>query len=190
MASIPNKEEALRVAGRGEARATGALLLVGAGLVALSLSLPHPSGGNSAALVGIATAMGAAGAALWFFATRVPLRLTQVVLAIAAALSGVLTYESGVAAGQYGSIYVWVMLVSAYFFPRRVAVAYLAWSLGVNAVTLAVVENTAGYSPLTRWLFTAVSLTVVMTLTSAIVARATCCSQTAPPPLLFSAREA
>ena len=33
------------------------------------------------------------------------------------------------------------------------------------------VESTAGYSPLTRWLFTAVSLTVVMLLTSAIVAR-------------------
>ncbi|HYG95567.1 MAG TPA: sensor domain-containing diguanylate cyclase, partial [Solirubrobacterales bacterium] len=33
------------------------------------------------------------------------------------------------------------------------------------------VENTAGYSPLTRWLFTAISLTVVMLLITGIVAR-------------------
>ena len=37
--------------GRSEARAIGALLLAGAGLVALSLSLPHPSGGNTPALI-------------------------------------------------------------------------------------------------------------------------------------------
>ena len=86
-------------------------------------------------------------------------------------MSGLLTFESGVAAGQYGAIFVWVILIAAYFFPRRVAVTYLAWVLTVNAFTLGAVENTAGYSPLTRWLFTAISLTVVMTLTSAIVAR-------------------
>ena len=63
------------------------------------------------------------------------------------------------------------MLICGYFFPRRVAVAHLAWILALYAGTLAMVESTAGYSPLTRWLFTAVSLTVVMLLTSEIVRR-------------------
>lgn len=157
--------------GRSEARATGALLMLGAVLVALSLSLPHPSGGDNAALIGIAVTMAGAGLLLWFLARRVPLFVTHTALVAAAALSGLLTYESGIAAGQYGSIYVWVTLVAAYFFPRRVAIAYLVWILAAYAVTLASVGSTAGYSPLTRWIFTAVSLSVVMTLTSAIVAR-------------------
>ena len=75
------------------------------------------------------------------------------------------------AAGGYGSIFVWAMLIAGYFFPRRLAIAYLAWALVVYAVTLATVESTAGYSPVTRWLITAVSLTVVMRLTSEIVQR-------------------
>jgi diguanylate cyclase (GGDEF)-like protein/PAS domain S-box-containing protein len=169
--SLLKKQEELRAPGKSEARATGALLLTGAGLVAISLSLPHPSGGNTPALIGIALGMTLAGLLFWFLASRVPLLLTHLGLGAAAVLSGLLTYESGVAAGQYGSIYVWVMLVAAYFFPRRVAVAHLLWVLGANAVTLAVVQSTAGYSPLTRWVFTALSLTVVMTLTSAVVAR-------------------
>ena len=84
--------------------------------------------------------------------------------------TGLLIVESGVAAGQYGSIFVWATLICAYYFPRRVAVAHLVWLLAVYAGTLALVESTAGYSPLTRWLFTAISLTVVMMLISAIVA--------------------
>ena len=171
MVALLKKQEELRVAGKSEARATGALLLTGAGLVAISLSLPHPSGGNTPALVGIGLGMALAGLLYWFLAARVPLLLTHAGLGAAAVLSGLLTYESGVAAGQYGSIYVWVMLVAAYFFSRRVAVAHLAWVLAANAVTLAALQSTAGYSPLTRWVFTAISLTVVMTLTSAVVAR-------------------
>ncbi|HEX5929393.1 MAG TPA: sensor domain-containing diguanylate cyclase [Solirubrobacterales bacterium] len=171
MPPLPKKDEQLRRPGRSEARATGALLLTGAGLVALSLSLPHPSGANTPVLIALAAGMALAGLALWTLARRVPLVVIHVALAAAAVLSGLLTYESGVVAGQYGAINVWVTLVAAYFFPRRVAVAYLLWILLAYAVTLAATESTAGYSPLTRWLFTAISLTVVMTLTSAIVAR-------------------
>jgi diguanylate cyclase (GGDEF)-like protein/PAS domain S-box-containing protein len=169
--SLLKKQEELRAPGKSEARAAGALLLVAAGLVAISLLLPHPSGGDTAALVGIAGGMALAGLLLWFLSARVPLALTHLALGAAAVLSGLLTYESGVAAGQYGSIYVWVVLVAAYFFPRRIAIAHLAWVLAAYAVTLTAVASTAGYSPLTRWVFTAVSLSVVMMLTSAIVAR-------------------
>lgn len=171
MAGLPKNKEELRAPGRSEARAAGALLLAGAGLVALSLLLPHPSGGDTPALIGIAAAMSVAGLLSWFLSRRIPVAVTHLTLGAAAAAAGLLIYASGVAAGQYGSIFVWGTLIAAYFFPRRVAVAHLAWLLVVYAATLAVVESTAGYSPLTRWLFTAVSLTVVTALTSAIVAR-------------------
>jgi diguanylate cyclase (GGDEF)-like protein/PAS domain S-box-containing protein len=173
LASIPKKREELRSPGTPEARAVGALLGAGAGLVALSLVLPHPSGGDTPALVAIAAAMAAAGLLCWFLSHRVPIAVTHLALAGAAAATGLLIWKSGVAAGQYGSIFVWGTLVAAYFLPRRLAIAHLAWLLAVYAVTLVVVESTAGYSPLSRWLFTAVSLTVVMLLTSAIVARRT-----------------
>jgi diguanylate cyclase (GGDEF)-like protein/PAS domain S-box-containing protein len=171
LAELLKKQEELRPPGRSEARATGALLLTGAGLVALSLSLPHPSGANTSVLIALAVGMAISGALLWFLARRVSLALIHLALGVAAVLSGLLTYESGVAAGQYGSIYVWITLIAAYFFPRRTAIAHLVWILAVNGVTLAAVQSTAGYSPFTRWVFTAVSLTVVMTLTSAVVAR-------------------
>jgi diguanylate cyclase (GGDEF)-like protein/PAS domain S-box-containing protein len=171
LAALPEKQEELRAPGRSESRAVGALLVAGAGFVALSLLLPHPSGGKTAALIATAAAMAATGLLCWLLARRLPLVVTHLVLAATAAVTGLLIWESGVAVGQYGSIFVWATLVAAYFFPRRVAAAHLAWLLAVYAVTLLAVESTAGFSPLTRWLFTAVSLTVVMVLTSAIVAR-------------------
>ncbi|HEX3323730.1 MAG TPA: sensor domain-containing diguanylate cyclase [Solirubrobacterales bacterium] len=171
MGALPKNYEALRTPGRSEARSVGALLLAGAGLVVLSLALPHPGGGDTAALLATAATMAVAGLLCWFLARRIPLAATHLVLAATAALTGLLIYESGVAVGQYGSIFVWVTLVAAYFFPRRAAVAHLVWLLAVYGVTLALVESTAGYSPLTRWLFTAISLTVVMLLTAVLVAR-------------------
>ncbi len=157
--------------GRSEARAVGALLIAGAGLVALSLILPHPSGGNTAALVGTAAAMAAVGLLSWFLSARIPLPVAHLLLGGAAGATGLLIWESGVAVGQYGSIFVWGTLIAAYFFPRRIAIAHLVWLLAVYALALAAVESTGGYSPLTRWVFSAVSLSVVMGLTSAIVAR-------------------
>jgi diguanylate cyclase (GGDEF)-like protein/PAS domain S-box-containing protein len=171
VAGLLNKQEELRAPGRSEARAVGALLLAGAGLVVLSLVLPHPSGANTAALIATAAAMAAAGLLSWFLSRRIPLLAAHLLLGATMAATGLLIWESGVAVGQYGSIFVWGTLVAAYFFPRKLAAAHLAWLLAVYALSLAAVESTAGYSPLTRWLFTVVSLTVVMTLTSAIVAR-------------------
>jgi diguanylate cyclase (GGDEF)-like protein/PAS domain S-box-containing protein len=153
--------------------------MAGAGLVALSLALPHPSGGKTGALIATAATMAVVGLLCWLFARRLPLAFTHAVLGATAATTGLLIWESGIAVGQYGSIFVWATLVAAYFFQRRVAIAHLTWLLAVYAVTLAVVESTAGYSPLTRWLFTAVSLTVVMLLTSAIAARRAAASRRA-----------
>jgi diguanylate cyclase (GGDEF)-like protein/PAS domain S-box-containing protein len=170
MSESAKGQVSLRVPGHSEARAVGSLLLGGATLVALSLALPHPTGGDTAALVTVAAAMAVVGALCLASFRRVPLAASHLILAATAAATGLLFYESGVAAGQYGSIFVWATLISAYYFSGRVAAAHLLWILAVYAISLAVVESTAGYSPLTRWLFTAVSLSVVMFFTSVIVA--------------------
>ncbi|MGN6202744.1 MAG: GGDEF domain-containing protein [Solirubrobacterales bacterium] len=157
--------------GNSEVRAGAALLIAGAGLVALSLVLPHPSGGNEAALTTIAAGMAFAGLLCSVFVARIPKGAIHAVLAVAVALTGVLIYESGVAAGQYGTIFVWSTLIASYFFPRRLAAAHFAWLLLVYGVVLLFIPSTVGYSPLTRWIFTLVSLGVVMMLTTEIVAR-------------------
>jgi diguanylate cyclase (GGDEF)-like protein/PAS domain S-box-containing protein len=149
----------------------GALLIASAGLVGLSLVLPHPSEVNVPAGLGIAAAMLAVGL-LWFACfRRIPIAATHLLLAATAVATGLLIYESGVAAGQYGTIFVWAMLLAGYYFPRRVAFSHLAWLLAVYAVVLSRVASAAGYSPLTRWLFSAISLSVVTYLTGALVAR-------------------
>jgi diguanylate cyclase (GGDEF)-like protein/PAS domain S-box-containing protein len=158
-----------RASGGWETRAAAALPIAGAGLVLLSLALPHPSGGDEAALLITAGAMAVVGALAMALAGRTPHLGVHAIIAASVAATGLLIYESGAAVGQYGTIWVWAILIASYFFPRRLAFAHLAWLLAVYAVTLGLVENTAGYSPLTRWLFTFVSLTVVVMLVTAIV---------------------
>ena len=154
-----------------EIRAGAALLVAGGGLVALSLVLPHPSGGNEAAISTIAAAMAFAGVLCSLFVARIPRGAVHAILAVTVGLTGLLIYESGIAAGQYGTIFVWSTLLASYFFPRRVAAAHLAWLLLVYGIALFSVPSTVGYSPFTRWIFTLVSLGVVMALTTEIVAR-------------------
>jgi diguanylate cyclase (GGDEF)-like protein/PAS domain S-box-containing protein len=163
--------EEIRPPGRSEARATGALLLAGAGLVALSLILPHPSGGREIALAATAAGMVAVGGAVWFLSSRVPVALVHVLLAGTALVTCGLFWESGLAVGQYGTIFTWATLISAYFFTRRGAALHLAWLLLVYAGSLAVVKSTGGYSPVTRWIFSAVALTVVMLFVNNLAAR-------------------
>jgi diguanylate cyclase (GGDEF)-like protein/PAS domain S-box-containing protein len=175
MPGIPKKRESRSwlPVGHLEARAAAALPIAGAGLVLLSLALPHPSGGGEVALTLTAGAMACAGIILSLFAVRIPDLGVHAIIAATVAAAGLLIYESGVAAGQYGTIFVWSTLISSYFYPRRIAAAHLLWLFVVYAVTLAGVESTAGYSPLTRWLFTFVSLTVVMILITEVVSRQT-----------------
>jgi len=150
--------------GSWEARAAAALPIGGAGLVALSLALPHPSGGDETALLLTAAAMALVGLGCAFFVGRIRRPAVHVIVAASVVATGLLIIESGAAVGQYGTIFVWATLISSYFFPRRLAIAHLAWLLAVYGATLLLVESTAGYSPLTRWLFTVISLSVVMLL--------------------------
>ena len=140
--------------------------------MALSLILPHPAGGHLIALIATAAGMALVGVACWLASARVPLALTHVLLAGDRRWSPrVLVWESGLAVGQYGTIFTWATLISAYFFSRRTAAFHLGWLLLVYAGSLALVKSTGGYSPVTRWIFAAVSLTVVMLFVNSLVAR-------------------
>ncbi|HKF81793.1 MAG TPA: sensor domain-containing diguanylate cyclase [Solirubrobacterales bacterium] len=161
----------IRPASRSQTRATAALLVAGAGLVAISLLLPHPSGGDETALILTALAMAVAGGIVWALGDKLPGWGVHAILAGVSAVTSLLIYESGIAVGQYGTIFVWSTLVASIYFPRRVAAIHLGWLLVAYGAVLLLVESTAGYSPLTRWLFTLISLTVVMLLITSIVAR-------------------
>jgi diguanylate cyclase (GGDEF)-like protein/PAS domain S-box-containing protein len=158
-----------KLGGNWETRSAATLPIGGAGLVGLSLALPHPSGGDETALLAIAAAMAVVGALCWAFVGRIPRAGVHALIAGSVAATGLLIYESGASVGQYGTVFVWATLISAYFFPLRVAALHFAWLQTVNGATLLAVESTAGYSPLTRWLFTFISLGVVMLLVSGIV---------------------
>jgi diguanylate cyclase (GGDEF)-like protein/PAS domain S-box-containing protein len=169
--TTPLAKETIRPPGRPEARATGLLMMAGAGLVAMSLLLPHPSGGHDIALIATASGLALIGFLTWLLSARVPLPLTHALLAGTNLVAAVLIWEAGIAVGQYGTIFVWSTLITAYFFSRRAAAIHLGWLLLVYGGGLAVVESTGGYSPITRWLFTSVSLTVVMLFINNLVAR-------------------
>lgn len=163
--------EAISSTDRSVALATGAMLLLGAGFVTLAAGLPHPQGGDVLAQVGIGAAMAIAGGLTRSLAGRVPLAASHALLAWAALSVGALMVAAGSVSGGYAAIFFWELLIAAYFFPRRVAAVHLAWILVVYAVALGGVEVSGGYSPLTRWVSLAVSLTVVMLLTTEIVRR-------------------
>ncbi|HST70450.1 MAG TPA: sensor domain-containing diguanylate cyclase [Solirubrobacterales bacterium] len=167
----PENRVSIRPANRTRARAAAALLVAGAALVAISLVLPHPEGADEVALILTALAMAVTGGVVWFAADRIPILGVHLLLGGSSVVTCLLIYESGISVGQYGTIFTWVTLITSCFFPRRIAIAQLAWLLATYGVTLLLVENTAGYSPLTRWLFAAISLTVVMLLITGIVAR-------------------
>jgi diguanylate cyclase (GGDEF)-like protein/PAS domain S-box-containing protein len=171
--ATPQNEVSIRPANRTQARASAALLVSGACLVWISLVLPHPSGADHTALTFTALAMALVGGIVWGFADRVPRQGVHLILGAISLLTCVLIYESGIAVGQYGTIFVWSTLITSCYFSRQVAATHLAWLLLVYGITLLLVENTAGYSPLTRWLFTLISLSVVMLLITGIVARRT-----------------
>jgi len=147
------------------------LLVAGAALVALSLVLPHPSGADHVALSLTALGMAVAGALIWPLAGRLPRPAIHLILAAVSVVTCVLIYESGIAVGQYGTIFVWSTLITSCYFPRRVAAVHLTWLLLTYGVVLLLVESTAGYSPLTRWFFTFISLSVVMLLITEVVSR-------------------
>jgi diguanylate cyclase (GGDEF)-like protein len=137
------------------ARVIAVLYGAGAVLVALSLLLPHPSHSNDVGILAIAGAAAAVATLLFGLAGRVPARLLQVVIGLGSVLISLCVYFAG-QPSAYVAMFIWVILVSAFFFPGRRTVAQLVWLFAVYAAVLYSIPPN-GYSPLTRLLLTAIA---------------------------------
>ena len=152
------------------ARVVGGLLVLGGVLGALASVLPHTDASDESALILVDLAAIAAGGLCLVCARFLPRWVTYGMLAGASTLVCLGVEFTGVAAGVYTSIFVWIVLVNSYFFSPRAAAVQMAWLLGCFAVVLARVDS-AGFSGFTRWLLTAIALGVAGMVTSWLVAR-------------------
>jgi diguanylate cyclase (GGDEF)-like protein len=150
---LPDPQEALGDTGL-ISRVIGVLYGAGAVLIVVSLLLPHPSGSNDPAIFAIAGAAGLVCLALLMAGSRVPRIALQLVIAFGSVLIGLCIYFAG-QPGVYGSMFVWVVLASAFFFPGLSTVLQVVWLLAIDAAALYAIPTT-GFSPLTRLLLTAI----------------------------------
>jgi diguanylate cyclase (GGDEF)-like protein len=137
------------------ARMIGVLYATGALLVTASLLLPHPSDSDDSAILAIAAAAGTTAALLLILPRRLPSWLLQVMIGVGSALISLSVYFAG-QPSAYVAMFIWVVLVSAFFFPGRRTAIQMAWLLAVYAVVLYSIPD-HGYSPLTRLLLTAIA---------------------------------
>lgn len=152
------------------ARVTGVLFGLGATLVLLSLLSPHPAGSNDAALQAILIAAYVVGIAFVVFAARIPVWLIHATIGLGSVLVSLCVYFSGVPTAGYATMFVWVVLMSAYFFPGRPAFGHLALLLTAYALTLAALDSSGEFSAFTHWLLTAFALLIASSVTSLLVA--------------------
>ena len=148
----------------------GVFYLAGAILVLLSLILPHPEGAESSGLLGIAVLATVVGGARLIWASHARMWSVHAVLAVGTALISLCVYFSGVAAGVYSAMFVWVVLVAGSFFGRPAVAAHVAWIMISWGVTLLAVEDLTGFSAITRWTLGSLVLVVAAAVMSEIVA--------------------
>src|SRR4051794_32004934 len=153
------------------ARVIGLLLVLGGVLGLVTLLLPHPGGGNDEALLALDAISLAAGVAFAMTARHVPSWVFHPTLAACSLMICSATYFSGRASGVYASTLFWVALYGGFFFSRLAAYLHVSFLLAGYAVVLGRIEDPAGYSPLTRWLLSAITLSVITGVTSWLVAR-------------------
>jgi diguanylate cyclase (GGDEF)-like protein len=144
----------------------GALYICGAIFVVASLQLPHPAAANAPLLYGVAGLGALCGAALIVWAKHFRMFWLHAALAAGTALICVCVYASGTATGVYSTMFVWVVVFSASFFPGRATAAHIGWLLLAYGTTLLLLADSAGFSPLTRWLLTAFALGIAGAVTS------------------------
>lgn len=151
------------------ARIAGALYLCGVVFVVVSLQLPHPAGMEQRALYAIAAIGTLGGYAVLVLASRARAWWIHGMIALGSVLVCLCIYFSDTAGGAYQTMFVWVVMISAFFFPGRPAAVHLAWLLGCYGVTLLAVDDPSGFSGLTRWLLTGFGLAIASGVTSWLV---------------------
>ncbi len=147
------------------ARVLGVLFIAGATVAVISLALPHPPL-HMGLLIAITATAYLTGAAVYRFAGRVSERMTNAIVFVATAEIGAAIYASGFAGGIYGSLFFWVALFAGLFCSRRMAMVQVAWAMVVYGVLVARVDNPSGFSPVTRWLLTGITIGVVAAVTN------------------------
>ena len=152
------------------ARTAGVLYLCGAALVAMSLVLVHPTSADMTGLVAMVAIATLTGIALFVFAEHVPQPLLHVTGALAATCTSLCIVFAGIAAGIYPGMYMWLILYTACFFPGWPALGHLTWVLVNYGVVLAVVDNSAGFSSVTRFFSSAFVFGVASVTVSWLVA--------------------
>jgi len=140
------------------ARVSGVLYACGAFLVVLSLALPHPVSADQPPMYGVAFVALVAGGLMYFNANRVQAWMIHMNLAGSGALVSLCVYFSGVAAGVYSVMFVWVAIVAACIASRRILALHVSWVLVTYAVALAAVGESVGFSSVTRFILTGVAL--------------------------------
>jgi len=160
------EEEARGVRGR----TCGVLYLAGALGVLLSVALSEQPGRDETGLLLIVATALTVGAALVLGSSWTPTRVLHGAIALGTALICLCVYFSGTAAGVYETMFVWVVLLTAYFFPGRATALHVGWLLSAYAVTLVAVGASAGASPLLRWSLLALVLGVAATVMSMLAA--------------------
>jgi diguanylate cyclase (GGDEF)-like protein len=141
------------------ARVSGVLYICGAWLIVISLALPHPPSAQEGWLSALAVIAALAGGLLYRYSGTTKAWTIHLTLMSATVLVSLAVYLSGLAAGVYSVMYVWVVIVGACIATRRALALHIAWILATYGVTLAAVQGMAGdYSPVTRFVLTGFAL--------------------------------
>ena len=152
------------------ARVLGVLYLSGGLLILLSLLFTHPENAYVEGLFGIVCIGVLGGVCLISWARLVRAWMVHAVLALGTILICLAEYAAGVGAGVYSAMFFWVVLMAASFFSREAVVAQVALIVVSWGVTLAALEETSGFSSMTRWALGSLVLIVAAAVVSEIVA--------------------
>ena len=151
-------------------RALGVLLFCGAILTALRLSLSDWEGANVVGLYGLGGAALILGGASVIWARHARTWTVHAVFATGTALICLGMYFAGVATGAYSVLFVWLVVMAASFFSGRAIAAHVVWILVGSAVAFAIIGDSPGVSPVTRWIFGSLLLVVAAAVMSQIAA--------------------
>ena len=141
------------------ARVSGVLYICGAWLIVISLALPHPVSADERWLTALAVVAALAGGLLYRYSGTTKAWTIHLTLVAASVLVSLAVYLSGLAAGVYSVMYVWIVIVGACIATRRVLALHVAWILVTYGMALAALPvGTGDYSPVTRFVLTGFAL--------------------------------
>jgi diguanylate cyclase (GGDEF)-like protein len=151
------------------ARIAGILYLCGSLLVALVIALPHPASVDEQGLALIIAVAMTVGLVMLAYPRTLPVWVLHGVIGLGSLLICLCIYFASAVVAIFPSMFIWVVLMTAYFFNGREAMAHLGWLLLVYGLALAVTPAHSGISGVTRWVVTAFVLAIAALITSWLV---------------------